>query len=560
MAYDIAIKGGLVVDGSGAPAIRADLGIAGDRIARIGELSEPAERTIEADGLVVTPGFVDIHTHLDAQVMWDPIASPTCWHGVTSLVLGNCGMTLAPSRPEERAYLIKLMESVEDIPADSIIEGSRFEGESFGDYLEMLDTLPKGMNVGGLIGHCAMRYYVMGDQGLEEAPASEADVEQLCGLVDEALSDGALGFSTSRTLLHRTPDGRRIPGTFATAEEMRAIGRVLGRRGRGVFMAMPRVESADPEMHLSELEWMTELALETGRPVTFGLLQSRDLPDVHRLVLDQVAKAVARGAQLWPQTQVRSVGLVTGLANLSPFDESPAWLALRGRSIEEKLEALRDPEQRAKLIAGGDACSSEERMAQYFLLSRPDARYDFSPEQSLWGIAKQRGVTPAAAFVDIELEQRGEAYFVFPFFNFDMDVVGEMLADPRMLIGLADSGAHCGQICDQSFSTYFLHYWVQEKKRFSLEEGIRKLSSEPAEVFGLVDRGVLREGAYADINVIDLDALQVPPPEFVHDLPAGAPRYIQRGLGYRYTLVNGEVFMEGQRHTGALAGRVLRSN
>ncbi|MBW2313333.1 MAG: amidohydrolase family protein [Deltaproteobacteria bacterium] len=565
MTYDIAILGGQVVDGTGAAPVRADVAISGDRIARVaapGELEGQATRTIDATGKLVTPGFIDIHTHLDAQVMWDPVVSSPCWHGITSVVMGNCGLSLAPASAEKLEFLVKTLESVEDIPADAILAGSRFSGGSFGDYLDVLDGLPLGINLATLVGHVAVRYEVMGERSMERTPATESEIEQMCALVDAGIRDGAFGFSTSRSLLHTTPDERHVPGTFAETEELLALGKVLERHGRGVYGSVPAVELGDAELHRKEIAWMREVSIATGRPFTFAVVQNRENPGLYREILDQVAEANRAGARLHPQTEVRSIGVVVGLANITPFDQSLAWLTLKELTLDERLAALRDPERRSLLVREGNEASGEAQLSliHHLRLEDGNARYDFSPEQSLWAMAQERGVTPADLFIDMELESQGNAWFIFPFANFELDVVGEMLARPEMLLGLADSGAHVGQICDTSFSTFFLRYWVHEQGLFSVGDGIRKLTSEPAGFFGIEDRGVLREGMYADLNVFALDALRVGLPEFTHDLPAGAGRFIQKATGFDYTLVNGEVFMEKGEHAGGLAGRLLRAS
>jgi N-acyl-D-aspartate/D-glutamate deacylase len=562
MTYDIAIIGGQVVDGTGAAPVRADVAITGDRIVRIGDLTEEATRTIDATGKLVTPGFIDIHTHLDAQVMWDPMLSSPCWHGITSVVMGNCGLSLAPASPDKLEFLVKVLESVEDIPAVAILAGNRFAGGSFGDYLDTLDQLPLGINVATLVGHVAVRYEVMGERSMDQTPPTEAEMEQMCELVDEGMRKGAFGFSTSRSLLHTTPDERHVPGTFAEASELLRLGGVLARHGRGIFGSVPPVEVGDPEIHRKEIEWMRDVSIATGRPFTFAVIQNRERPELYREILDQIAEANRAGARLHPQTEVRSIGVVVGLANITPFDQSLAWLALKDLTLTERLAALRDPERRSLLVREGNASSSEGQLSMIYHLKLEDgnARYDFSPEQSLWAMARDRGVSPADLFIDMVLESEGNACFIFPFANFEMDAVGEMLARPEMLLGLADSGAHVGQICDTSFSTYFLRYWVYERGLFSIGEGIRKLTSEPAGFFGIADRGVLSEGKYADINVFSLEDLRVHLPEFTHDLPAGAGRFIQKASGFDYTLVNGRVFMEKGEHAGDLAGRLLRAS
>ncbi len=563
MAYDLVIRNGTLVDGSGAEPVRADVAVQGDRIAVVGDVDGLADRTIDADGMLVTPGFIDVHTHLDAQICWDPIGSSPCWHGVTSVVMGNCGVTFAPCKPEDREYLARLMESVEDIPAASIMEGLSWNWESYGDYLDALEPLPKGINVGGMVGHCAVRWWAMGKRSLEQHIASAEDIERMRETVREAISCGALGFSTSRTLLHKTPDGEPVPGTFAGVEELMGIAKVLAEEGRGVFEAVPYLESKDPDVHMSELDWMTDVCLETGRPLTFGLIQMRELPDVWKPILKRVDEAAARGAILRPQTQVRSVGVVFGLMNLTPWDMAGGtWGLLKLLPLEERVAVFRDPEKRAKLIADSRQGGLSDELLQHMYLLRERngaARYDFDAADSLTALARQRGQSTVETFMDISVASDGRASFVFPFANFDLDVVGEMLSHPQMLLGLADSGAHCGQIIDASLPTFFLSYWVRERNLMPLAKAVEKLTSEPARFFGLADRGIVREGAFADLNVIDFDDLRVFAPEYVQDFPAGASRYLQRGAGYRHTIVNGRPFMENGEHTGAFAGAVLRS-
>jgi N-acyl-D-aspartate/D-glutamate deacylase len=562
MAYDIVIRNGTLVDGSGRPPVRGDLAISGARIAAVGEVDGRGARTIDAEGQLVTPGFVDIHTHLDAQLSWDPLATSPCWHGVTSVVMGNCGVGFAPCRPADRDYLARLMESVEDIPAASIREGLRWNWVTYGDFLDALETLPKGVNAGGLIGHCSVRLWAMGERAVSQHEAGPDDIARMREIVAEGLSRGALGFSTSRTRLHRTPDGDPVPGTFAGVEELMAIARVMQEQGRGVFEAVPYLESEDPEVHLSELRWMTDLCLETGRPLTFGYIHTRALPEMWKTMLGKVAEANARGARLRPQTQVRSVGILFGLCNMTPWDlAGGAWGLLKLGPFEQRLAALRNPEARRRLLEDAPKSVLPRQIYDHIYLlpivnGEPD--YRLLPENNLNAIAARRGVGAAEAFIDLSLESQGRALFLFPLANDDFEVVGRLLRDPHMLLGLADSGAHCGQIQDASLPSFLLGYWVRDHRLFPVEEAIRKLTSEPAEFFGLRDRGVLREGAWADVNVIDLDGIRIRPPEYVQDFPAGASRYVQRAEGYSHTLVNGRPFMEKGEHTGELAGMVLR--
>jgi N-acyl-D-aspartate/D-glutamate deacylase len=564
MAWDVLVKNGTLIDGSGGEPVRADVAVEGERIAAVGRLDGRAGRVIDAEGALVTPGFVDIHTHLDAQICWDPLATSPCWHGVTSVVMGNCGVTFAPCKPEDREFLARLMESVEDIPAKSIMSGLRWDWESYGEYLSALEKLPKGVNVGGMVGHCAVRWWTMGKRSLDQKVAGEDDVARMREVVREAIRGGALGFSTSRTMLHKTPDGEPVPGTFAAPAELVGIGDVLGEEGRGVFEAVPFLDSDDADVIVAEIDWMDQVSRRNGRPLTFGMLQTRQFPGLWKTVLERVEQANQRGAHIQPQTQVRSVGVLFGLVNLTPFDlAGGTWGLLKLIPLAERLAAFRDPEKRAKLIEDSkkSPMAGGKMLRSFFLLRERDGatRYDLADEDSLAAIAERRGVTPAEAFMDIALETDGKALFIFPFANHDFEVVGRMLSHPQMVLGLADSGAHCGQIMDASLPTYFLSYWVREKGLFSLPRAIEKLTSEPARLFGLGGRGVVAPGAYADLNVIDFDELRVLAPEYVQDFPAGASRYVQRGTGVRHTLVNGRPFMERGRHTGDLAGKLLRS-
>jgi N-acyl-D-amino-acid deacylase len=559
MAYDVIIKNGTVVDGTGGAPYRADVAIQGDRIAEIGKVTASAKRTLDAEGRIVTPGFVDIHTHLDAQIFWDPIASSSCWHGVTSVVMGNCGVTFAPCRPGDREYFAHLMESVEDIPAATIMAGMPWQWETYGEYLKALDARPKGLNVGGLVGHCAVRYWAMGAESLDNQPANADQIARMHDIVTEAIAGGALGFSTSRTILHRTPEGQPVPGTFATREELLGIAKALGTLKRGLFEAAPGIDSGKPEDIKREVDWMTEVSLATGRPVTFGLAQSRPHREVYSSMLEQISASATRGAQIFAQSTARGIGVLFGFVNRTPFDRALSWRALRTLKLEEKVAKLRNPEYRATMIQEALADPPPIDFSQIFLLPTAEARYDHQAEDSLAAHARRLGVSPAEAFITLSSEQAGKALFNYPFLNPTFDAVQHMLDHPRVVIGLGDSGAHCGQIMDSSLPTYFLKYWVQERQHFTLAQAIRKLTHDPAQLFGIHERGILRQGAYADVNVIDYDHLQLPAPTFVNDLPADGARYIQKSSGYTYTLVNGQVFMEGLEHTGTFAGRVLRS-
>ena len=568
MNHDIIIRNGTVIDGTGAPATRADVGIKADRIAEItglddGGIDGTGAREIDAEGRLVTPGFVDIHTHLDAQLAWDPIGTSSCWHGVTSVVMGNCGVTFAPCRPEDRSTLAEMMESVEDIPRDAILDGLAWDWETYAEYYDSIDRLPKGLNTGGLVGHSALRTYVMGERGLDEAPATGDDIAAMVRLVDDAMSAGALGVSTSRTLMHKVPDGRAIPGTFAAADELLAFAEVLHEHGAGVFEGAMRLgerDNDDLDNTRAEVALRGEISRRSGRPVSFGLTESNRRPDLYERVIDFVKSENAAGANVRPQTTARGVGILFGLETRTPFDRAPSWRELRSAVNGRKMQMVRDATFRQTLINEADVHGTPIDLEGLFVLPEGEARYDCDAANSLAAIAVARGVSPAAAFIELILETDGALVANMPFLNQDLSAVEAMLDDPLVTLGLADAGAHVGQIMDASQPTFFLTYWIRERERWSIEEAIRRLTTDTADLFGIRNRGRLAVGAFADVNVIDFDKLHLPHPEYVNDFPNGAGRYVQGSTGYDFTLVNGYVFMEHGEHTGALAGRMLRSN
>jgi N-acyl-D-amino-acid deacylase len=567
MTHDLIIRNGALVDGTGAAARIADVAVEGDRVTEIvdhadGGITGRARRVIDADRRLVTPGFVDIHTHLDAQVAWDPVGTSSCWHGVTSAVMGNCGVTFAPCREADRETLAAMMESVEDIPAAAILDALPWDWETYGEYYASVERLPKGLNVGGLVGHCAVRTHAMGERALDEAPASGDDIAAMVRLVDEAMAAGALGVSTSRTFLHRVPDGRPVPGTHAAADELLAFAEVLRDHGAGIFEGAMRLGERDNDQldnTRAEVALMGEISRRSGRPVSFGLTQSNRRPDLFERVIDFVKTENEAGGTVRPQTTARGVGILFGLETRTPFDRAPSWRELRAAVNGRKLQMVRDANFRQTLIKEADVHGTPIDLDGLFVLPAGEARYDCLPEHSLNSIAVSRGVSPAAAFIELVLETDGELVANMPFLNQDLGAIETMLDDPLVTLGLADAGAHVGQIMDASQPTFFLTYWIRERERWSLEEAIRRLTSDTADLFGIHDRGRIAPGSFADINVIDFDSLSLPQPEYVHDLPGGAGRYVQRAGGYDFTVVNGEVFMEAGEHTGVHAGRMLRS-
>ncbi|MDG1463681.1 MAG: amidohydrolase family protein, partial [Acidimicrobiales bacterium] len=427
MAFDLIIRGGTVVDGTGAPPVTADVAVDGDRIAEVGRVEGRAHREINADGLVVTPGFVDIHTHLDAQMAWDPLGTSASWHGVTSVVLGNCGVTFAPVAPGGQKMLAEMMESVEDIPASSILDGLSWNWETYGDYLDELDRLPKGLNVGGMVGHCAVRLAAMGERAMDETPAAAEDIEVMATMVDQALASGALGFSTSRTLLHKVPDGRYVPGTKASADELMAFADVLRHRG-GIFEVAPAYVdigngSEDPVQ--DEVGLYADISRAADCDVSMALTQVDAAPDLHRNVLAAVDRENAAGARLRPQTTSRQIGILFGLAGRTPFDRWGSWQSLADLPLEERVARLRDPVSRATLLAEAERSVSDDRIdwTRIYPLSDRPVRHVFTPKDSVAAIASQRRVPLAEAILDLLVEMDGRRILTWPILNQDLDEV-----------------------------------------------------------------------------------------------------------------------------------------
>ena len=558
MTTDLVIRGGSVIDGTGSPAFTADIAVEDDRIVEIGKVEGKGKREIDADGQIVTPGFVDIHTHLDAQLAWDPIASSSCWHGVTSVVLGNCGVTFAPVAKGGATVLAEMMESVEDIPAESILNGLSWNWSSYGEYLDEVENLPKGVNVGGMVGHCAVRLAAMGERSIDETPATLEDIEAMVPMVKEAMDAGALGFSTSRTFLHKVPDGRFVPGTHAEAEELLAFAEVMAQYKGTVFEAAAKLGGKDSR---EEIKMYGDISRLAGCPVTFGLTQVDIAPQLHLQILDYVEEENALGADLHPQTTSKHIGVLLGLSARTPFDRAEGWAEMTDLPLEEKIVRMSNSETREMLIK-----AAEERLeslpldwGKFYALPDDPVRHDLRPEESVAAKAEKRGVSIPEQWIDEALELEGKRLFIFPVLNQQMEAAAEMLTRPYVTLGLADAGAHSKQIMDASQPTFFLTHWIREKGMFSLEEGIRRMTSDTADLFGIQNRGRLRQGSFAAINVIDFDGMSLEYPEIVNDFPGGAGRFIQRSTGYSKTIVNGEVFMQDGEHSGVLNGKMLRN-
>jgi N-acyl-D-amino-acid deacylase len=558
--HDLVIHGGTVVDGTGVPARTADITVSDGVITGVGDhKGEAAVRTVDAEGLLVTPGWVDIHTHYDGQATWDEVLAPSSWHGVTTLVTGNCGVGFAPARPDRHEWLIGLMEGVEDIPGSALSEGMTWDWETFPEYLDALGERRWTVDVGTQIAHGAVRSYVMGERGARNEPADPADIAAMKKLVKEAIAAGALGFSTSRTLAHRAIDGEPVPGTFAAEDELFAIGAALGELGTGTFELAPAGTAGEdilaPKL---EVDWMRRLSAAIKRPVTFALVQVDEAPDLWRELMDESLRAVDDGADLWPQVAGRGFGLLSGhFTTYCLLDQIPAY------------QELRTPEVRASIVewepGPGTAEAMEKAFRTTFTLGSPP-EYEPGPERSLYGIAEATGRSPVAVAYDAMLDDDGRGLLYVPILNYsdgDLHAAREMLLHPRAAAGLGDGGAHCGIICDASQPTFMLTHWTRDRvrgERLPLERVVKMQTHDTARLYGLTDRGTLEVGALADINLIDYDNLQLTNPTVVEDLPAGGKRLLQGAVGYVETIKSGVTTFEGGTETGARPGTLVRGS
>ncbi len=541
MSHDIVIRGGRIVDGTGALPFTGDVGIKDGRIAEIGKIAGRGAEEIDAEGHVVSPGFIDLHTHLDAQIGWDPDLTPISWHGVTTALMGNCGVTFAPCKPKDREFLAAMMESVEDIPRQAIMSGLPWTWEGYGDYLNTLETLRPGINVAGLVGHSAVRYYVMGERSFEDQ-ASEPEKQQMADIVGAALDAGAVGFSTNRFAPHKAPDGRSIPGTFADPSELIAIGRAVAARG-GLMQAVGATGDV-----------LKAMADEAGSRVLFSYGVGAD-KGAGRKSAQSIDK-MAEGRDLTAICQVKGTGFMFGLQCSLPF-RGESWEKVRALDLKGRIAAIADPALRAKLIVEGETRLPLEHT--YYIGSDETPNLTAPRDQSVKDQMAARGESFVEFFLRLSRETEGRALFNYRLFCQDMDELGDLFAHSKnVLPSLGDAGAHVSQIIDADWATFTLKYWVKERAVYSLSEGIRRMTSDGARVMGLKDRGVLAVGKRADINVFDLDRLTQLQPRIVHNFPGGAAHFTQKARGYKATLVNGRVNIRDDQSTGARAGMVLR--
>ncbi len=569
---DLVITGGTLIDGTGAAPRTADVAVESGRITEVAEAGSlrgtNAKRTIDADGLLVTPGFVDVHTHFDGQITWDPLLTPSCWHGVTTVVMGNCGVGFAPARPDKHEWLIGLMEGVEDIPGAALSEGIQWGWETYPEYLDAVDQLPKALDIGSQIPHGAVRAYVMGDRGAMNEPATAEDIAAMADIVRDAILAGALGVSTSRTIAHMAIDGQPVPGTFAAEDELFGIGRALADAGAGIFELAPAgalgEDLAAPDR---EMDWMRRLSAAIGRPVTFALTQNDHDPESWRSMLKLAGDARAEGAQVRPQVAGRPVTLLLGFQTFHPFAYCPSWAEIGLLSVADRVGKLRaDPDLRARLIA--EAAHADPAMTQFLDPSRAyplgdPPNYEPHPSESVAARAAQAGRNVHELYLELLMEDDGRALIMRPLLNYtdsNLDAVREMLLHPTSAWGLGDGGAHCGTTCDASTPTFMLTHWARDRDhdQLPLEWVVRKMTSETASLYGLGDRGVVAPGMRADFNVIDHAGLALHAPEMAHDFPADARRFIQKADGYVATILAGEVTLEHGEDTGARPGQLIR--
>lgn len=564
--YDLVIRGGTLADGRGGPLIDADIAISDGKIAKTGKIPGKGREELDAKDRLVTPGFVDIHTHYDGQVTWDSRLAPSSWHGVTTVVMGNCGVGFAPVRAQDRDRLIELMEGVEDIPGVALHEGLKWNWESFGDYLGALDGQPRDIDFCAQLPHGALRVYVMGERGAKLEPATAADMAEMRRLSAEAMRAGAIGFSTSRTLNHRSIKGEPTPSLRASEAELLAIAQGLADAGSGVIEMISDFNTPDVE---TEFAMIRRVVATSGRPLSLSLAQSHRSPESWRDLLGLIGDATRNGLPIRAQVAPRPIGILLGLqATLNPFSAHQTFATLKDRPLAEKLSALRDPTLRASILAETDTRQNHplaRRVMAFdyiFPLGTPP-NYEPPRETSIAARAARENRDPAEIAYDLLLENDGKNFLFMPFANYanyTLDPCGEMIANPDCIMGLGDGGAHVGLISDASFATYLLTHWGRDRAHGTFDLGwlVKRQSHDTARAVGLNDRGIIAPGKKADLNVIDIAALKVQSPVMAFDLPAGGKRLLQGAQGYDATIVSGDITYRDGSPTNALPGRLVR--
>ncbi len=562
---DLILRGGTVVDGTGRPGQAADVLIQDGVIAEIGSLSgRRADREIDAEGHVVSPGFIDVHTHMDAQIAWDPLGESSCFHGVTTAVMGNCGFTLAPVRSHERHLVVRNLERAEDISADAMAAGIDWSWETYPEYLDFVDRTPKGINYAGYVGHSALRTWAMGERAFEEE-ANESDLRAMVGQLRESIEAGAMGFTTSISVNHATPDDRPVASRMAGWSEIEALVAEMGRLGAGIFELANHhhLRSRDPIKREAYISRLVDLAVRTGVPVTYGMLAAGEDDNGWKPVVELLDRINDGGGRSWAQVHTRYFGVLLSFATRLPFDALPVWDELRTRPLDEQKAALADPTTRSRLVEEavhgdyGRSIGAETRKPEWEHIY-PMEHSALPPFSSIADLASQRDQAPMEVFIDVALKHDLDVFFVQAAANQDQNVVLELMRHPYAIPTFSDSGAHVTQIMDSSLQSHMLGHWVRNQGAFSLEEAVHRMTQVPARAWGFNNRGVLAEGKAADINVFDPETVGPNLPELVHDLPAGAPRLRQTATGFRATIVNGEVLVEDGETTGLTPGNLLR--
>lgn len=561
MSYDVVIRNGTVVDGSGLGSYRADVAVDQGRIAFVGRINERGAKEIDAEGHAVTPGFIDGHTHMDAQVFWDATGASSCWHGVTTAVMGNCGFTLAPVRPAERALVVRNLERAEDIDPAALAAGIDWSFETFPEYLDAVDGLDKGINFAANVGHSALRTWAMGQRAFEEE-ATEDDLAAMCRQLADSLEAGAIGFSTSRSEHHETSDNRPVASRQASWDEVVQLVGVMGQKCTGIFEgADAGMTSPDPQERERSLTRMQELAVASGVPITFGLVAMASAGHM----IDFLDRAADAGGRVIAQTHCRGISVLLSLKTRLPFDLLESWQPLRQLPVDQQLAILGDPDQRRPLVHAAVHADYGNWSGVGAQARPPDFegirlyRRGLPPNPSVADVARERGVHPAEAMIDLCVASGGDQLFIQPSrYPQDEEVLLRALRHPRAVMTFSDSGAHLSQIADSSIHTHLLGYWVRQRQEFTLEEAVRMLTLAPAVAWGFHDRGLVRPGMAADLNIFDPKTVGPAVPRLVGDLPAGGLRLDQRSEGFLATLVNGQVTLQEGKHTGAAPGRLLR--
>ncbi len=578
MPADLVVRNGCVADGTGGPLRRVDVAINGEIITEVGNEVGPGRREIDADGLLVTPGFVDPHTHYDGQATWDPLLAPSSFHGVTTVAMGNCGVGFAPVAPDRHDWLIAMMEGVEDIPGTALHEGLQWDWQSFPEFLDALARQPRTIDVGAHVPHAALRGFVMGDRGAD--PTQHPDDEELASmarLLSLGLESGAIGLSTSRTERHRTSEGHNLGTLRAREPELGALAAVLRAHGRGVFQVLSDAyRTTDDAFADAEFALLSDFARTSGRPVSYTVQQDPDAPERWRDLISLAESLAAEGLDVKAQVAPRPIGVLLGLeASVNVFTPTRAYHSIAGLPLAERLVALRDPELRRRILSGHAQVSSGPdafaglaffaRFDEMYILEDP-VDYNLDADQSLGAMARRAGVEPAAYAYDVQLQGDGRQLIYTPMFNFvdgNFEAIYEMITSPAAMFGLSDAGAHCGQICDASMTTSYLSIWGRDRldrDGLGIASVVHQITQRPAAHLGWLDRGVVAPGYLADLNIIDLDALGCAPPQIVSDLPAGGRRLIQTAHGYRWTTKRGQVTFHDGEHSGELPGALVRGD